>query len=109
MRINDGGDRFDRPGASGRFKKGESGNRRGRPRGARSFRSVVMEQMKRRFALPVNGERVWMTGREAIALVLANRAVMGDLRALQILLRFECIEPMKKPLIIIFDDGDQTI
>jgi Family of unknown function (DUF5681) len=75
------GDR-ERP-RSTRFRPGQSGNPRGRPKGARSLRGLVASALGERVEAKENGRRRRITKLEAAVKQLVNRAASGDQRATQ--------------------------
>jgi hypothetical protein len=88
---NEGGDEEGRvgyrnPPAATRFRKGASGNPRGRPRGARNFSTVVAATLGERLTITENGRRKRITKLEAAVKQLVNRAAGGDARSLQLLI-----------------------
>jgi hypothetical protein len=75
------GDR--RPPRSTRFRPGQSGNPRGRPKGAQSLRGLVVSALGERVEAKENGRRRRITKLEATVKQLVNRAASGDQRATQ--------------------------
>jgi hypothetical protein len=69
-----------------RFRAGQSGNPRGRPRGARNLSTVVAAALSERVAINENGRRRRITKLEAAIKQLVNRAASGEARATQLLL-----------------------
>ena len=69
-----------------RFKKGQSGNPRGRPRGAKNLSTLLSEALNEPVIVAENGGRRKITKREAIITQLVNRSATADLRAIKILL-----------------------
>jgi hypothetical protein len=69
-----------------RFRPGQSGNPRGRPRGARNLSTVVAAALSERVAVNENGRRRRITKLEAAVKQLVNRAASGEARATQLLL-----------------------
>jgi len=76
---------YGQPPTKSRFRKGQSGNPKGRPKGAKNFATVLSAELNGRIAVSENGKRRKITRREAIAKQLVNRAVSGDPKALPIL------------------------
>ena len=68
---------------STRFRPGQSGNPRGRPKGARSLRGLVASALGERVEAKENGRRRRITKLEAAVKQLVNRAASGDQRATQ--------------------------
>ena len=72
-----------RPPRSTRFRPGQSGNPRGRPKGAQSLRGLVASALGERVEAKENGRRRRITKLEAAVKQLVNRAASGDQRATQ--------------------------
>ena len=75
-----------RPPRHTRFKKGESGNPRGRPKGSKNVATVLAEVLNARVPANVNGRRRLITKLYAVMTQLVNKAASGDPRSIQILL-----------------------
>ena len=71
---------YGRPPKATQFKKGQSGNPRGRPRAQKSVGSMLEEVFFRKIPITENGKRREVTMVEAILRQLANGAVKGDMR-----------------------------
>ena len=69
-----------------RFVKGRSGNPRGRPRGAKSFNTLLSDKLNEPVTVAENGRRRKISKREAIVTQLVNRSAAADFRAIKILL-----------------------
>ena len=77
---------YGKPPRRTRFKKGQSGNPRGRPSGSKSLRTVVSEALNELVIVTDNGKHRKITKREAIVTQLVNRSATADWRAVKILL-----------------------
>ena len=77
---------YRRPPVWTRFRPGQSGNPRGRPRGARNLGTIVAVALSERVAINENGRRRRITKLEAAVKQLVNRAASGEARAAQLLL-----------------------
>lgn len=73
------------PPAHTRFKKGQSGNPQGRPKGTLNMATVLERTLREKVILNENGRRKTVTKLEAAIKQLTNKAASGDLRALQLL------------------------
>jgi len=69
-----------------RFRKGRSGNPRGRSSGSKNLSTLLGEALNERVLVAENGGRRKITKREAIITQLVNRAAKADWRAIKILL-----------------------
>src|SRR4051794_33914433 len=81
---------YARPPRSGQFTKGQSGNPKGRRRGAKLFVEIVMEALNEKVSINENGSRKMITKREALAKQVANKGATGDLKSIKLL--FEILE-----------------
>ena len=68
---------------NGQIRKGFSGNRKGRPRKARSTRAVFQEMLQSRVPMMVNGKLKKLTVVEALAARVKREALTGSLRGLE--------------------------
>jgi hypothetical protein len=66
-----------------RFKKGVSGNPRGRPKGSLNVATVLTRTLREKVAITENGRRKTVTKLEAALKQLVDKAAAGDLRALR--------------------------
>lgn len=104
---------YRKPPRHSRFAKGQSGNPRGRPPGAKSFTTLLDEALAEQVLVADNGGRHKVSKRRAIVTQLVNRAATADFRALKILLDFvrdterqtEPISPQTAP----FSEADEKV
>ncbi|MGB7726803.1 MAG: DUF5681 domain-containing protein [Candidatus Acidiferrum sp.] len=68
-----------------RFKKGQSGNLEGRPRGTLNMATVLERTLREKVVVNENGRRKTVTKLEAAIKQLTNKAASGELKALQLL------------------------
>jgi hypothetical protein len=74
------------PPVHARFRKGQSGNPNGRPRGARGLRAELRKQLSARHTTETPMGRKFRGTRQSVALeMLAERAARGDLKAMALL------------------------
>lgn len=74
---------YGKPPARTRFKKGQSGNPRGRVRGVRNIFTALQKLSRTKVSVTENGHRKSLTKQDAILLQLINKAASGDLKAIQ--------------------------
>ena len=73
------------PPAHTRFKRGQSGNPLGRPRGTLNMATVLERTLREKVVINENGKRRTITKLEAAMKQLINKAASGDLKAFQLL------------------------
>jgi hypothetical protein len=74
---------YGNPPQSTRFKKGQSGNPKGRRKGSHNVATVLAATLREKVVVNENGTRKTVTKLQAAIMQLVNRAASGDLRALQ--------------------------
>jgi len=74
---------YSRPPRETQFQKGQSGNPRGRPRGAQNIATVLNRVLREEVVIHVKGRRKTITKLEFALQQLANKAISGDLPALK--------------------------
>jgi hypothetical protein len=72
---------YGKPPAQTRFKKGQSGNPTGRPKGTPNFATALERALGEQVIVNEGGQRRTVTKLVATVTQLVNKAVMGDLRA----------------------------
>ena len=75
-----------KPPRHSRFKKGQSGNPKGRPRGSENHYSILMKVLNERVVATVKGRRRTITKLQAVLMQTVNQAASGDYRHTQLLL-----------------------
>ncbi|MFY9827932.1 MAG: DUF5681 domain-containing protein [Rhodoplanes sp.] len=102
---------YKRPPEGSRFRRGQSGNPRGRPKGARNLMTDLTALMKKRVAVREDGELRRVSRQEAMLLSLFEKAVRGDVKAsgqiIATLMKMDAHAAPSKPDII--TDKDLTI
>jgi len=68
-----------------RFKKGQSGNPHGRPKGTLNTATVLERALREKVVINENGKRKAITKLEAAFKQLANKAASGELNAVKLL------------------------
>jgi hypothetical protein len=72
---------FGKPPKNNRFRKGTSGNPKGRPKGRRNLATVLEQTLQEKVVINENGIRKTVTKLEAAVKQLVNKAASGDLVA----------------------------
>lgn len=75
-----------KPPKSGQFQPGQSGKPKGRPIGSKNTHKLLDEIVNEKIQMIKNGRPVRISKKQAMLLQAVNKAVQGDLRALQTLL-----------------------
>jgi hypothetical protein len=76
---------YGRPPRHRRFVKGQTGNPRGRPRGAQNIKTLLNKVLNELVVVTEYGGRRKVSKREAIITQLVNRSAKADFKAVQIL------------------------
>ena len=77
---------YKKPPLHTRFKKGQSGNPRGRPRGAKNFSSVLNDALSQRVLVTENGRSRKISKRELGIRQLVDKFAMAEMQATKMLL-----------------------
>ena len=77
---------YGKPPQRTRFKQGESGNPRGRPRGSKNLAVLFERELSEQVVINENGRRKKITKQAAMVKHLVNKAVSGDRRLMELLL-----------------------
>ena len=104
---------YGKPPPHTRFKKGQSGNPRGRPPGAKNLKTLLSEALNEMVVVTENGGRRKVTKRRAIITQLVNRSATADFRAIKILLDIvrdiERQTELTTPEISDFSEADEKV
>ena len=77
---------YGKPPRNAGLKKGQSGNPRGRPRGAKNLTTLLNDALNEPVTITEDGRRRQITKREAVIKQLVNKSASADPRSLKILL-----------------------
>lgn len=80
---------YGRPPKEHQFKKGQSGNPRGRPKGSKSFKTIVPRVMNEKLRVREADSIRTMSKREAVVRTLVAAGLKGDLRAIDKLREYD--------------------
>ena len=69
-----------------RFRKGQSGNPKGRPSGAKNLSTLFVEELNESLIIAEDGGRRKISKRQAIVKQIVNKAAKGDWRCAKLLL-----------------------
>jgi hypothetical protein len=84
---------YRKPPRNTRFKPGQSGNPKGRPRGSKNLITLIDEELSSKVAVTEGGKRRVLPKRVVIVKQLVKKATEGDLRTLLVLLKLLELAP----------------
>lgn len=85
-------------GANTRFQKGQSGNRRGRPKGAQNMQTIVHRVAFERHRVREDGKTRSRPVCELLFLVLQGKALAGDSAAVRLYYKYQDIYSSERPV-----------
>lgn len=77
---------YGRPPKKYQFKKGQSGNPGGRPRGSKTADDAVIENLRKRVPARINGRPITTNVQDAVIKAQVKKALAGDTRAAKFLM-----------------------
>ena len=77
---------YRRPPASGQFKKGQSGNKKGRPKCSKNFLTLLDHELGQTITVNENGKKKVITRMQAMVKRMVADALQGNLKSLMALL-----------------------
>ncbi len=77
---------YGKPPKSSRFRKGESGNPKGRPKGANNFKTDLAEELKERILVREGDRSIKISKQRAVIKSVVAKTLRGDQRAANTLL-----------------------
>lgn len=80
---------YGRPPKHSQFKPGNNANPKGRPKGAKSFSTIVVEELSQQVAAKIGGRTVKIDVRRALVKQAIQKGLAGDFRALMALAKMD--------------------
>jgi len=99
---------FGKPPVHSQFKKGQSGNVRGRPKGKQNLVTVINRALNEKIQIVEKGRRKSITKLEAAVKQLCNKAAQGDARSIQQVMSLGDLIGMETPKDIVQLNNDET-
>ena len=101
---------YKRPPVDHQFKPGQSGNKRGRPKGSKNEATIINGILGRKIKTTQNGKTRQISLLEAIHLKFAEEALRGNPKAAAFLLaRKQLIESIEQPATTVLDMDDRNV
>jgi hypothetical protein len=91
---------FGKPPKNSQFKKGQSGNPKGRPKGTKNLATDLEEEMYETIEVIEGGRPIKVTKQRAMAKRLMEKALKGDLKAISTLLQLNADLEQARAIII---------
>jgi len=89
---------YGKPPVHTRFKPGESGNKKGRPKGHRNLKTAFDDELNAKVEINEGGRRRTVTKKDVIVLQTIANAMKGDPRALSAILQMsKCFDLKEEP------------
>ncbi|MEM1288592.1 MAG: DUF5681 domain-containing protein [Pseudomonadota bacterium] len=76
---------YKKPPKHTQFKPGQSGNPKGRQKGARGLKTDLREELNERITITENGKAVKLTKQQVMMKQLSQQAMKGNIRAIALL------------------------
>lgn len=74
---------YGKPPKSGQFKKGQTGNPKGRPKGSLDLSTYVQQMLSAQVTVTEGGKRKRVNSLQATLMRLAEKSLKGDMRAIE--------------------------
>jgi hypothetical protein len=107
---------YGKPPLHTRFRKGQSGNPKGRGKGTKNFATIFMKAMRQSVTITENGKRRKISKLDAAVTQLVNDAARGDKKAIRLAFALlQALEPAteaQRPVYFlggVLAQGDRTI
>jgi hypothetical protein len=76
---------YKKPPKHSQYKKGQSGNPRGRPKGTKNFKTDLMEELSEQVIISEGGKQMPVSKQRALIKRTTQKALSGDMRAISML------------------------
>lgn len=80
---------YGRPPKATQFQPGQSGNRKGRPKGSRNISIMLNEELAANVTVTLDGRRVKRTKGQIMVRQVVDKAAKGDLNAAKLILKLQ--------------------
>jgi hypothetical protein len=104
---------YRKPPVKSRFKRGQSGNPKGRPKGSKNLASIVHKELGRKVSVTEDGQQRRISKGEAIVKRLVNQAASGDSKATQTIFAQTRHQPEEgtvlSPALAVFDTAEDQL
>jgi hypothetical protein len=101
---------YGRPPVEHQFKPGQSGNKRGRPKGSKNEATIINELLSRKIKITQNGKARQISVLEGMFLKFAEDALKGNPKSAAFLLgRKQVLESSDQPATPVLDTDDQKV
>lgn len=80
---------YGKPPAESRFKPGQSGNPKGRPKGVKNFSTLMDKELATKVTIKEGEKRRKISKREAMVKQLTNKAAAGDHKSIQVVFDYD--------------------
>ena len=74
---------FGKPPEAGQFKKGQSGNPKGRPKGTPDFKTIIRKMLSTQVTITEGGKKKRVSTLTATLMRLNEKSLKGDMRAIE--------------------------
>jgi hypothetical protein len=95
------------------FKKGQSGNPKGRPRKSKNFATLLRQQLEKPVTVTENGRRKKVTMLQAMVALMTRKGLSGDTRTQKMLIdlirEIERGDGFHEPIMIYMSETDRKL
>jgi hypothetical protein len=98
---------YKKPPKNGQFKKGQSGNPAGRPKGVKNLKTDLHSVLREKVPVRENGEVKNVTKQHGMVLSLSHKAIQGDVRAINAMTKL--IDQHPEDIEIDIDEEDEPL